>query len=217
VTCNVQGYVANEQRLSAWATGREQPPQPQATCACIEHGIGEGWHHCSEQRCAATSNTILLWSAIARCLLASAQTQCTTVLKRMSWARLVPRCQRVYFHPGNFISTYVPRSCVRSVGTHAVATEERTKLEYPQVPFRAAIDFKFIAENVDMLKANAINRNSNADPEKVAELYSQFVAMSRETDALRKQRNDNAKAMKVRTEPTPKHICYSLRFHTCRQ
>lgn len=71
---------------------------------------------------------------------------------------------------------------------------------YPQVPFRAAIDYKYIVENVGMLKENAVNRNSNADPEKVAELYAQFVELNRETDALRKQRNDNAKAMKVRAK-----------------
>lgn len=68
---------------------------------------------------------------------------------------------------------------------------------YPQVPFRAAIDFKYVAENVEALKLNAQNRFSDADPEKVAKLYAQFTALGQETDALRKQRNDNAKAMKV--------------------
>lgn len=71
--------------------------------------------------------------------------------------------------------------------------------DYPQVPFRAAIDYKYIVENVDKLKVNAANRKSNADPEKVAELYALYRQLHLETDALRMKRNENAKAMKVRS------------------
>jgi hypothetical protein len=93
----------------------------------------------------------------------------------------------------------------RHVGAQAVASAETLEGKaaaggmpaYPQVPFRAAIDYKYIVENVDKLKENAVNRKSTADPQKVAELYAQFLVLTGETDALRKQRNDNAKAMKV--------------------
>jgi Seryl-tRNA synthetase N-terminal domain len=112
--------------------------------------------------------------------------------------RLVPRFSRLHLHK------QVLRSGYRNVGTQAVASAETLEGKatpdlsaYPQVPFRSAIDYKYIVENVEKLKANAVNRKSNADPEKVAELYAQFLALTGETDALRKQRNDNAKAMKV--------------------
>lgn len=124
---------------------------------------------------------------------------------KMSWLRLVPRCSRLHLHR-QVIN--ISRSSYRHVGARAVAPAEvlegKTSQDlsaYPQVPFRAAIDYKYIIENVEDLKVNAFNRKSNADPEKVAELYAQFVELNRETDALRKQRNDNAKAMKVRANP----------------
>ena len=48
-----------------------------------------------------------------------------------------------------------------------------------------------------MHQKNATNRLSKADPAKVAELYAQFTELGRETDTLRQERNDTAKAMKV--------------------
>ena len=121
----------------------------------------------------------------------------------MSWLRLVPRCSRLQLHRH---ALNAPRPSYRLVRARAVAPAEvavegpspADLASYPQVPFRAAIDYKYIVENVERLKINSVNRKSNADPEKVAELYAQFAELNRDTDALRKQRNDNAKAMKVR-------------------
>lgn len=129
----------------------------------------------------------------------------------MSWLRLVPRCSHLHLQRHIINAS---RSSYRLVGARAAAPAEvavdgpssADLGSYPQVPFRAAIDYKYIVENVEKLKVNAINRKSNADPEKVAELYAQFVELNRETDALRKQRNDNAKAMKVRADPLGTYI-----------
>lgn len=85
-------------------------------------------------------------------------------------------------------------NCVATAPEEPVLTPQT---QYPPVPFRAAIDFKSVVENLDQVKINVVNRKSNADPDKVVELYQKFVTMSKETDELRKKRNDNAKAMKV--------------------
>lgn len=71
--------------------------------------------------------------------------------------------------------------------------------DYPEVPFKASIDFRAIAEDVEKYQQNAQNRAADADAQKVAHLYAQFTELGRETDELRKARNENAKAMKART------------------
>ena len=52
-------------------------------------------------------------------------------------------------------------------------------------------------EHVEELAENCRRRNSQADPALVAALYDEFVALDREADAVRKERNDNAASMKV--------------------
>lgn len=118
----------------------------------------------------------------------------------MSWMRLVPsqtgmRLSQRVICSSVFRTNRVRCNCVATAVEEAVPA---VQTEYPPIPFRAAIDFKSILENIDKVKVNAVNRKSNADPDKVVELYQKFVVMSKETDELRKQRNDNAKAMKVR-------------------
>lgn len=118
----------------------------------------------------------------------------------MSWMRLVPSQTGVRLSH-RVLSSHVFRA--DRVRCHCVATPVEQAVpevqpEYPPVPFRAAIDFRSVAENIEQVKLNVVNRKSNADPDKVVELYHKFVAMSQETDELRKKRNDNAKAMKVR-------------------
>jgi seryl-tRNA synthetase len=66
--------------------------------------------------------------------------------------------------------------------------------------FRAYIDFKFVRDNVELLTANCANRNTDAHPQKVAELYDAYVALQQETDALRNARNENSNAMKGKLE-----------------
>ena len=95
----------------------------------------------------------------------------------------------------------------RCVGSRAaaVAHEGPKSVESPTASFRAAIDFKAIVENLDAVRENASNRQSSADADKVADLYAQFVQLGRETDTVRQERNENAKAMKVRTSARATH------------
>ena len=51
---------------------------------------------------------------------------------------------------------------------------------------------------MDELVENCRRRNSAGDPQLVAQLYDEFVALNREADVVRKERNDNAASMKVK-------------------
>ncbi|HEQ71224.1 MAG TPA: serine--tRNA ligase [Spirochaetia bacterium] len=64
------------------------------------------------------------------------------------------------------------------------------------------LDFKFIRDNLDLVKENIIKRNVSADAGLVAALYSQRTELQQQGDELRKQRNDNAAAMKQKLEKT---------------
>jgi lipopolysaccharide export system protein LptC len=64
-------------------------------------------------------------------------------------------------------------------------------------------------DNVAELEENCRRRNSNADPQLVAKLYTEYVAMEQQVDAVRKERNDNAASMKVR------HRTRGSRFFGC--
>jgi Seryl-tRNA synthetase N-terminal domain len=87
------------------------------------------------------------------------------------------------------------RRCRAAAASAAEAVD--TETTYSQAPFKAAIDFKAIVENLDAVEVNVKNRFSRADPRRVADLYAKFSKLSRETDQMRQERNDNAKAMKV--------------------
>lgn len=63
--------------------------------------------------------------------------------------------------------------------------------------FRAYIDFKFVKSNLDIVRQNVQNRNSSSDPDAVAKLYDEWVAMLEATQRLQEARNNNAKALKV--------------------
>ena len=63
--------------------------------------------------------------------------------------------------------------------------------------FKANIDFKFIKENLDLVVKNAEDRNSNADPRLVVQLYDKYVQLKMEADEIRAERNENSNAMKV--------------------
>ena len=62
------------------------------------------------------------------------------------------------------------------------------------------LDFKFIRDNLDLVKENIIKRNVSADAGLVAALYSQRTELQQQGDELRKQRNENAAAMKQKLE-----------------
>ena len=62
------------------------------------------------------------------------------------------------------------------------------------------LDYKFIKENLELVKTNIARRNVRADAELVAQLYQQRCALEQQTDELRQERNDNAAAMKEKLE-----------------
>jgi seryl-tRNA synthetase len=90
----------------------------------------------------------------------------------------------------------------RCVGKFAVASRDgaATPQDDKVTTFRAAIDFKAVLDNIEGVKSNVQNRQSAADVGKIVELYSQFTALGRQTDALRQARNENAAAMKGKME-----------------
>lgn len=75
-----------------------------------------------------------------------------------------------------------------------VITEEQLNDEIPF--YKAYLDFKFIQENVDLLKENCRRRNSQAKPETVAQLYTQYLKSKQTCEQLRAARNENTKSMK---------------------
>lgn len=66
--------------------------------------------------------------------------------------------------------------------------------------FKANIDFKFIKDNLALVVKNAEDRNSNADPRLVVQLYDHYVQLKIEADEIRAERNENSNAMKASPE-----------------
>jgi seryl-tRNA synthetase len=62
--------------------------------------------------------------------------------------------------------------------------------------YRAYIDFKFVRDNLDLVKQNCADRLVKADPGQVVSLYDEFVQLTQEADAVRAARNENSSAMK---------------------
>lgn len=58
------------------------------------------------------------------------------------------------------------------------------------------LDYRFIKENLDAVKANIKARNMNADADLVVQLFDKRTEMVTQLQALQAKRNDNAKAMK---------------------
>eukprot|EP00210_Caulerpa_lentillifera_P002936 g2803.t1 len=72
--------------------------------------------------------------------------------------------------------------------------EDQLKDEIPL--YKAYLDFKFIQENVELLKENCWRRKAQANPETVAKLYTQYLTAKQNCEQLRAQRNENTKSMK---------------------
>ncbi len=76
--------------------------------------------------------------------------------------------------------------------------------------FRAHIDFQALKADLPRHIQNAKDRNSSAKPEKVVQLYDQWVQLLGEVERLRAERNANAKSMKVRkgsAQSPDNHVC----------
>lgn len=78
------------------------------------------------------------------------------------------------------------------------AAAEQQQAPPAQLAFKAQIDFKFVKDNVELLRHNCAVRKAAADPALVAQLYDEFTRLKQETDAVRAARNENSAAMKVR-------------------
>ena len=57
------------------------------------------------------------------------------------------------------------------------------------------LDYRFIKDNLEAVKANIAARNMNADADLVVALFDKRTALVTELQALQTKRNDNAKAM----------------------
>ncbi|KAL9856163.1 Serine--tRNA ligase, chloroplastic/mitochondrial [Arabidopsis thaliana] len=68
--------------------------------------------------------------------------------------------------------------------------------------WKAAIDFKWIRDNKEAVEINIRNRNSNANLEAVLQLYENMVNLQKEVERLREERNNVAKKMKGKLEPS---------------
>lgn len=84
-----------------------------------------------------------------------------------------------------------------TTATPSVELEE-PDLTLGNVPsFKAFLDFKFVQDNLELVKGNCRKRKAHADPDAVARLYSEWVSAKQTWENLRAARNENGKAMKV--------------------
>lgn len=60
------------------------------------------------------------------------------------------------------------------------------------------LDLKFVRENAELVKANAVNRNVTVDVDRILSLYDQRSDLIQRTEAARAQRNENASRMKAK-------------------
>jgi len=63
------------------------------------------------------------------------------------------------------------------------------------------LDLRFIKENLEAVRTNTKNRNVDADPGLVVELYDRRSVLLKELDSLRQARNENAARMKGKLSP----------------
>ncbi|KAG2558725.1 serine--tRNA ligase, chloroplastic/mitochondrial-like isoform X1 [Panicum virgatum] len=68
--------------------------------------------------------------------------------------------------------------------------------------WKAAIDFKWIRDNRDAVADNIRSRNSAANLDLVLELYDQYLALQKEVEWLRAERNAVANKMKGKLDPS---------------
>ncbi|RLM50353.1 hypothetical protein C2845_PMPSC049119 [Panicum miliaceum] len=68
--------------------------------------------------------------------------------------------------------------------------------------WKAAIDFKWIRDNRDAVADNIRSKNSAANLDLVLELYDQYLALQKEVERLRAERNAVANKMKGKQDPS---------------
>ena len=62
------------------------------------------------------------------------------------------------------------------------------------------LDYKFIKDNLEAVKQNIINRNMNADADKVVELFDKRTELVTKLQGLQQKRNENAASMKQKLD-----------------
>uniref|UniRef100_A0A2P2LHT5 Serine-tRNA synthetase type1 N-terminal domain-containing protein n=1 Tax=Rhizophora mucronata TaxID=61149 RepID=A0A2P2LHT5_RHIMU len=102
-------------------------------------------------------------------------------------------------NPQRFPFSLIAR--VRALST-APAADRILAKEVAKPQWKATIDFKWIRENKDEVARNIKNRSSNANLELVLELYEKLLALQKEVERLRGERNVVANKMKGKLEPS---------------
>ncbi|XP_019087218.1 PREDICTED: serine--tRNA ligase, chloroplastic/mitochondrial-like isoform X2 [Camelina sativa] len=108
---------------------------------------------------------------------------------------------RLFLKPGLFSPHLQPRSkplLVRAFSASAAVQD----IPATQPQWKASIDFKWIRDNKEAVEINIKNRNSNANLDAVLELYENMVNLQKEVERLREERNNVAKKMKGKLEPS---------------
>lgn len=87
--------------------------------------------------------------------------------------------------------TFIPRRCAYSKSRHRLGRPGSGR-----IIASAAVDLKFIRDNVEAVRQNIADRAVSADVDSVVQLYDEYVALSQKADGLRSARNTNAAQMK---------------------
>lgn len=80
--------------------------------------------------------------------------------------------------------------------------------ELPTV-WKAPLDFKFIRDNVEEVESNCRDRNSDAEPRLVAELYAKYLERNQDLADLQQARNANAKKLKGKMSKEERDVLIS--------
>ncbi|EEF48549.1 seryl-tRNA synthetase, putative [Ricinus communis] len=127
--------------------------------------------------------------------------------RTMRGAELVRLISRRFIH--NKVSyskrpffTLITRAPSATAAAQEPVTTESFNSKVVKPQWIAAIDFKWIRDNKEEVALNIKNRNSNAKLELVLELYEKMLAVQKEVERLRGERNAVANKMKGKLEPS---------------
>ncbi|XP_050215339.1 serine--tRNA ligase, chloroplastic/mitochondrial [Mercurialis annua] len=101
-----------------------------------------------------------------------------------------------------FLSILSRALSATATAQEAATTPENVDTKGMKPQWKAAIDFKWLRDNEDAVALNIKNRNSNANLELVLHLYDKMLAVQKEVERLRGERNAVANKMKGKLEPS---------------
>ncbi|KAF2589152.1 hypothetical protein F2Q70_00041841 [Brassica cretica] len=99
-------------------------------------------------------------------------------------------------------SGIIPVSICLASSNHLTDSFYGCEFSAARPQWKASIDFKWIRDNKEAVEINIKNRNSNADLGGVIELYENMVNLQKEVEGIREERNNVAKKMKGKLEPS---------------